>query len=73
MNQKKLTESPRIPFAEEIAAFANEKAVLKAANTKLGEENRELKEENEELRVMVEILKGRKGLISEERILDSVE
>ena len=38
-----------------------------ATNTKLGEENRELREEVEELRFMVEILKGRKGLVSEER------
>lgn len=66
----KKVESPRIPFAEEeIATFSNEKAALMAANTKLGEENHELKEEIEELRVMMEILKGRKGLVSEERSL----
>ena len=41
-----------------------------AANAKLGEENHELREEIEELRVMMEILKGRKGLVSEERALE---
>ena len=60
----KQAESPRIPFAQEIATFSNEKAALLATNTKLGEENRVLKEEIEELRVMMEILKGRKGLVS---------
>ena len=73
MNQMKKAESPRIPFAEGIAAISNEKAALMAANTKLGEENHELKEEVEELRVMMEILKGRKGLISEERLFESEE
>jgi cell division protein FtsB len=57
----KKAESPRIPFAEGIAAVSNEKAALMAANTKLGDENQELKEEVEELRVMMEILKGRRG------------
>jgi hypothetical protein len=62
----KRAESSFIPFAQEIATFSNEKAAL-ATNANLGEENRVLKEEVEELRVMMEILKGRKGLVSEER------
>ena len=69
LNQIKRAESPRIPFAQEIATFSSEKAALLAANVKVGEENRVLKEEVEELRVMMEILKGRKGLVSEEKSL----
>ncbi|KAF8162891.1 hypothetical protein B0H34DRAFT_693349 [Crassisporium funariophilum] len=72
LNQEKhKTESPRIPFAQEIASFATEKATLAAANTKLREENMDLKEEVEELRAMMELLKGqhsgRRGLVSEPR------
>ncbi|KAF8810127.1 hypothetical protein BYT27DRAFT_7186996 [Phlegmacium glaucopus] len=67
LNQVKRVESPRIPFAQEIATFSNEKAGLMNANTKLGEENRVLKEEVEELRIMMELLKERKGLVFEER------
>lgn len=60
----KQVESPRIPFAQEIAIFSSDKAALMGTNTKLSEENRVLREEVEELRVMMELLKERKGLVN---------
>jgi hypothetical protein len=51
----------------EIAAFVAEKSTLMETNNKLKEENIVLKDELEEMRAMIELLKGRRGLISEPR------
>ncbi|KAH7924575.1 hypothetical protein BV22DRAFT_1090648 [Leucogyrophana mollusca] len=64
--QKKNEVSRHLPEAE-ITAFVSEKASLTAANARLREENAELKDEIEEMRAMLEVLKGRKGLVSEPR------
>jgi len=53
--------------ASEIAVFVAEKSALIETNKKLKDENIELKDELEEMRAMIEVLKGRKGLISEPR------
>lgn len=51
----------------EIAVFAAESSTLMETNNKLKDENMLLKDELEEMRAMIELLKGRKGLISEPR------
>ena len=51
----------------EIAGLLTERSALLATNSKLKEENLLLKDELEEMRAMIEVLKGRKGLISEPR------
>ncbi|KAH7914969.1 hypothetical protein BJ138DRAFT_242278 [Hygrophoropsis aurantiaca] len=64
--QKKNDSSRHLPEAE-IASFVSEKAQLTNINARLREENADLKDEIEEMRAMLEVLKGRKGLVSEPR------
>jgi len=56
-------QQPRPEIAELIA----ERSTLIDGNNKLKDENMLLKDELEEMRAMIEVLKGRKGLISEPR------
>lgn len=61
-------ENSSIEFAErEMAASADEKGTLIATNERLTEENMTLRDEVMELKAMVEVLKNRRGLVSEPR------
>lgn len=59
--------NPKPQAGQEIAAFVAERTTLMETNGKLKDENMLLKDELEEMRAMIEVLKGRRGLISEPR------
>jgi len=68
IQMRQLAENSSLEFAErEIAAYADEKGSLTATNERLTEENLILKDEVMELKAMVEVLKNRRGLVSEPR------
>lgn len=65
--QARQRNNPKQQPGPESAAFLAERSTLMETNSKLKDENMLLKDELEEMRAMIEVLKGRRGLISEPR------